>query len=304
MHWGRNQNALQYKTQLLTGAALPLPCTIEKDLVNVFERQWVTSGNWNLNVAILQDICFLAQQGEVQSPAPGEEQHHAPIRLGASQLENILVEKDLGVMVDTRPNVSQQCALAAKGSDTLSCQSQARWSFLSIKYWWSHTSSAVSSSGLLRKTETWAYWRESNDGLQGRLRVWSISLVRKGWDSWGCLAQRRYGSGGSYQHVQVPEGRVQRGSVAGPEAMGTTWNTGGSLWTSGKGFWQWGWLSTGTVAQGGCGVFADIPKPSRQALGQPILHGLTRAGGLDQMTSRGPFQPQPADDSMIPHMVL
>jgi len=54
------------------------------------------------------------QQGQVQGPAPGEEQHHAPVQAGADLLESSSVERDLGVLVDDRFTVSQQCAFVAK----------------------------------------------------------------------------------------------------------------------------------------------------------------------------------------------
>ncbi|GAB0204723.1 mitochondrial enolase superfamily member 1 [Grus japonensis] len=54
------------------------------------------------------------QQGEVQSPAPGEEQPHGPSMLGATQLESSLSEKALGVIVDASLYMSQRCAFVAK----------------------------------------------------------------------------------------------------------------------------------------------------------------------------------------------
>ena len=55
------------------------------------------------------------------------------------------------------------------------------------------------------------------------------------------------------------------------------------------------------IAQGGCGVsiVGDTQNSSGHGLGHPALGGSIWAGGLDQMTSRGPFQPQPFCDSLL-----
>ncbi|KAK4825399.1 hypothetical protein QYF61_027165 [Mycteria americana] len=71
------------------------------------------------------------QQGEVQSPAPGEEQPPAPVYVGGCPAGKRLAEKTLGVLVATKVTVSQQRALAAKAADgILGCMRRSvasRW---------------------------------------------------------------------------------------------------------------------------------------------------------------------------------
>ncbi|KAK4815570.1 LOW QUALITY PROTEIN: hypothetical protein QYF61_004087 [Mycteria americana] len=52
------------------------------------------------------------EQGEVQSPAPGRNNHKHHYVVGTTQVEISFAEKDLGVLMDT--NTGQHCVLAAK----------------------------------------------------------------------------------------------------------------------------------------------------------------------------------------------
>ena len=98
----------------------------------------------------------------------------------------------------------------------------------------------------------------------------------------------------SLHNSKIPDRLSQR-------AMGTNWNMGGSLRTSGNAFLLWGWLSTRTGYPGRLWSL----HPWRH-----LKHVWTRSRAtrsrcpcmsreLDQMTSRGLFHPQPPCDSVI-----
>ena len=139
--------------------------------------------------------------------------------------------------------------------------------------------------------------------------------MRRGWESWDFSAWRRESSEGiSSTCTNTWRKSAQTGGagsfqwcpVTGPEAMGTSWNIGGSLWISGNTFLLWGWLSTGT----GCPerFWSLLPWGYSKAIWIRSWATGSRwpclSRRLDQMTSRGPRQPQPFCDSVLTNSVF
>lgn len=126
--------------------------------------------------------------------------------------------------------------------------------------------------------------------------------MRTSWQNWECSARRREGSCRDYINVyktwkesvnKMEPGSFQRYPVTGWEEISPNWRTGGSLWTSENTFLF------------SCKVhWAQEQAPWRRGRVSSLRDSLilymvqgywwaTQTGELDQMTSRGHFQPQP-----------
>jgi len=136
--------------------------------------------------------------------------------------------------------------------------------FPSTQHWWGHTWSTVSSPGLLNTRETWASWRDSNEGPSRWFRVWSIWYTKKGWQGCDCLTWKTEGSVRiSSMHINTCKEGAKRmepdfSVIPSDRTRGNgQWNTGDSVWISGNTLFLSGWLSTGI----GCSGKLWIPPP-------------------------------------------
>jgi len=88
---------------------------------------------------------------------------------------------------------------------------RGRWSSTSALPWWDCICHTVPSSGLLSSRKTGNCWSKSSKQLERWLETWSISLMRKGWETWVCSAWRKDDWGGILAMLIVANGQESSG---------------------------------------------------------------------------------------------
>lgn len=171
------------------------------------------------------------------------------IMLRTNQVESSFSEKALGVLLDTNLNMSHQCAFAGKVSnDILGCSRMtvaSRWREVTLPLYW-----ALVRPHLECWVHFWALQYMGMDLLE-RVQQRDTKMVEVVEHS-SCKERTRELGLLSMQKREVREdlnryiNTWRKGTkkmeprcfwwclVTGQETMGTNWNTGGAVWTSGN----------------------------------------------------------------------
>ena len=76
--------------------------------------------------------------------------------------------------------------------------------------WCIPTWSTASSSGVLRRRQTWTCQSGSRGGPWKRSEAWNTSPMKKGWERWSCLAWRKEGAGETVVGLHYVKGAVRK----------------------------------------------------------------------------------------------